>query len=181
MPLVLQFWRFTAAHFPVFFLDILSAPSFLLEWNHTQNHSCLLLVTRATRCATGTVTAERWSLRHTDVGLKGNKSTACPLRLTWCKILFHRVFLACCKQKADSENQAVDFFIENRVEMCLVLRHTFGVLTEQSKQHLYCALQWTWLLCSLTRWEAWHDWEHTWDRLMFKTSFTVQLSKNLLY
>lgn len=93
------------------------------------------------RCAIGVVTAQQWPLRDSDVGFKGNKNTACPLRLSLCKILFHRVFLTCCKQKANSENQAVHFFIETRVKMCLVLRHRFGVLAKQSRQHLSCALQ----------------------------------------
>lgn len=84
-------------------------------------------------CAIGVVTAEQWPLRDSDVPFKGNKNTACPLRLTLCKILFHRVFLTCCKQKANSENQAVHIFIEIRVEICLVFRHTFVVLAKQSR------------------------------------------------
>lgn len=99
------------------------------------NHSCLLLVTRAMRCAIGAVPAEQWPLWDSDVAFKGNKNTACPLRLTLCKILFHRVFLTCCKQKANSENQAVHIFIEIRVAMCLVFRCTF-VLAKQGRQHL---------------------------------------------
>lgn len=46
------------------------------------------------------------------------------------------MFLTYCRQKANSEKQAVQFFIENRVEMCLGLRITFGALANQSKQFL---------------------------------------------
>lgn len=72
--------------------------------------------------------SRKWPLRDSDVELKGNANTACVLRLALCKTLFHRVFLTCCKQKANCENQAVHIFIEIRVEMCLVLRCAFGVL-----------------------------------------------------